>query len=297
MPMSIRFLEQVRSAFSHLNPTDIRESSERPIRILIQAASPASSAELEDYLTPATLSHDKRMMAAQVLTRSDETDAAGKFQLVFYERGTLVPDGWTRGVDAFPFDPAQPEAILQAVLDAKPDYGLALARLFPPFRAAFVRDTIHSVSKENALFSLMTALPNVVPSFTELPWAIGEFASDTTILTANQIRMAFLLAGASDRVVGYKEQRSEIGSIVAGAWGWRTVARELAGKIPFGGGLLPKAAIAYAGTYVVGLSLERVYRIGYGLTRHERKESYQAALHQGREVASELLNRLKKQKS
>lgn len=295
--MSIRFLEQVRTAFTHLNPTDIRESAERPLRILIQAASPASSAELEDYLTPASLSHDKRMLAAQVLTRADDAGAGGKFQLVFYEHGTPAPEGWKTGVDAFRFDLSRPDALIHEVLEAQPDYALALSRLFPPVRHIYVKDTIHTVSKENALFSLMTALPNVVPTMAELPWAIGEFASDTTILTANQIRMAFLLAGASDRVVGYREQRSEIGSIVAGAWGWRTVARELAGKIPFGGGLLPKAAIAYAGTYVVGLSLERIYRVGYGLTRHERKQSYQAALAQGREVASDLLNRLKKQKS
>ena len=47
-----------------------------------------------------------------------------------------------------------------------------------------------------------------------------------------------------------------------GAFGWRALARELVGKIPMGGGLIPKAAIAYAGTRVVGLSLERLYRIG-----------------------------------
>ena len=86
----------------------------------------------------------------------------------------------------------------------------------------------------------------------ELPWAIGEFASDTAFLTMNQIRMAFLIAAASDRPIGYREQRSEIASIVAGAFGWRALARELVGKVPFGGGLIPKAGIAYAGTFAVG---------------------------------------------
>ena len=40
------------------------------------------------------------------------------------------------------------------------------------------------------------------------------------------------------------------------AFGWRALARELVGHIPLGGGLIPKGAIAYAGTYVVGKGLE-----------------------------------------
>ena len=100
---------------------------------------------------------------------------------------------------------------------------------------------VKKIAKENALFSLATALPDIVP-FISLPWALGEFASDTAFLTANQIRMAFLLAAANDRDVGYHEQRGEIASIILGAFGWRALARELVGKIPWGGGLVPKAA-------------------------------------------------------
>ena len=94
----------------------------------------------------------------------------------------------------------------------------------------------------------------------------------------NQIRMAFQLAAVSDRPIGYREQKSEIASIIAGAFGWRALARELVGKVPFGGGLIPKAGIAYAGTFAIGLSLERLYRLGYGFTRDERKAVYEEAL-------------------
>ena len=41
------------------------------------------------------------------------------------------------------------------------------------------------------------------------------------------------------------------------------------GKIPLGGGLIPKGAIAYAGTYAVGKSLEFYYR-GQGSTPGSR---------------------------
>ncbi|MGH9675413.1 MAG: hypothetical protein ACRD44_19755, partial [Bryobacteraceae bacterium] len=62
----------------------------------------------------------------------------------------------------------------------------------------------------------------------------------------------------------------------------------------FGAGLIPKAAIAFAGTYVMGLSLERIYRLGYGLTRAERRLAYGEALLRGRQVASALIGGLRK---
>lgn len=289
----MRFIEQVRKAISNLSPDQIREAASRRVRVLVQASSSASYAAIEDFLTPAKVSSGRRMETASVVVRAYDADAEGRFHLVFFERGTPLPAGWGLNEDAFAFDTARLPRLVEDVLDRRDEQSLALARLFPPFRTAVARRTIHGISKENALFSLMTALPNVVPSLGELPWAVGEFASDTAVLTANQIRMAFLLAGASDREVGYREQRSEIGSIIAGAWGWRAAARQLTGKIPFGGGLLPKAAIAYAGTYVVGLSLERIYRIGYGLTRDERREAYDDALARGKEVAAGLLARVR----
>jgi len=112
--------------------------------------------------------------------------------------------------------------------------------------------------------------------------------SDAAVLTMNQIRMAFLLAAASDRPVGYREQRAEVASIIAGADGWRALARNLVSKAPFAGGILPKAAIAFAGTYVEGLSLERLYRVGYGYTRSERKLAYGEALARGGAVARDM---------
>ena len=101
--------------------------------------------------------------------------------------------------------------------------------------------------------------------------------------------MAFLLAATNDREVGYREQKGEIASIVAGAFGWRALARELVGKIPWGAGLVPKAAIAYAGTRVVGLSLERYYRLGRRYTRAERRLAYEDAIERGRKFVATFL--------
>jgi hypothetical protein len=291
--MQIPIISQVKQALSRLNPDEVRSQAERPLRILLVADHNSTYAAMEDWLLPASVSTERRLQVSRILVRECDPGAGGRFQIVFHERGALPPSNWVAGEDAFAFDSHRPERLLDAVLETRKEYALALARLFPPFRSAVVERAIMKTAKENALFSLLTALPNVVPSVAELPWAVGEFASDTAVLTANQIHMAFVLAGASGRAVGFKEQRSEIGSIVAGAWGWRTVARQLVGKVPFGGGLVPKAAIAFAGTYVVGLTLERIYRVGYGLSSGERAEAYEQALGRGKQVASLLLRRLR----
>lgn len=289
----MRFIEQVRGALRKVDPDSIRSLAGKRFRILVVAHSSAGYAALEDFLLPVGLSREKRLEAAETLVRACDPDAEGRFHFIFAEQGTPVPEGWIPGEDLFFFDLHRLPRFVEQFVAARPDAALALARLLAPVRDEYARHTIHQVARENALFSIMTSLPNIVPGLGQLPWLIGEFASDTAVLTANQIRMAFLLAAASDRPIGFRQQRREIGSIIAGAWGWRAGARELISRIPFGGGIIPKAAVAYAGTFVVGLALDRYYRLGYGLSREERKRAYEEAYARGREVAAGLMRMVK----
>lgn len=285
--MALAVFRQLKQALSALNPGELREAAERPVKVGIVAASPESLGRMETYFAPPHFSFDRRAEAVQVLVRG------GGFgcDVEIYESSLLRP------VKAFSFDPEAPEDCVRRILRAREDLALPLARRLYPFRKPVSHHIIRSIAKENALFCLATALPDVVPSLASVPWAVGEFTSDTAFLTVNQIRMALQLAAASDRRIGYREQRSEIGSIVAGAFGWRALARELIGKVPFGGGLIPKAAIAWAGTFAVGLSLERLYRLGYGFTRVERKAVYEEAYENGRQIAGMLLDGLRHPKA
>ena len=74
------------------------------------------------------------------------------------------------------------------------------------------------------------------------------------------------------------------------------VARELVGMIPWGAGLVPKAAIAYAGTRVAGMSLERYYRLGKQYTRAERRQAYEEALERGKHVVSGVIEGFREQR-
>lgn len=286
--MQIPVLHQVKQALTHLNPGEVRDAALKPVRLGLVAASHDALVEMENYLVPAHLSMQRRVDALHMIDRG----ASEGSEIQIYESSLQRPRS------AFSMDLESPEDCLRQILRKHDDLLLPLAREFYPFRKPAAQHVIRAIAKENALFCLATALPDVVPLLGWLPWtAVGEFSSDAAFLTMNQIRLAFQLAALSDRTPGYREQRSEIASIVAGAFGWRALARELVGKIPFGGGLIPKAGIAWAGTFAVGLSLERLYRLGYGFTREERRAVYEEAYDHGRQIAGMLLDGLRKKKA
>lgn len=287
--MANHVLQQVRQAVSHLNPQEVRNTAERPLAIRLAASGSAGYAAMEEFLSPPGVSSNKRREQRRALYHAEDPDAPERFDLEIYESGLPHPE------DAVVFFPDDPRRLVRETLAMREELGLPLARYFAPFRQPVVDRIISGIAKENGLFALATALPNVAPDLIELPWSVAEIGSDTAFLTVNQIRMLFLLAGASDRPVGYRKQRTEIASVIAGAFGWRALARELVGKIPFGGGLVPKAAIAFAGTYVVGHSAERFYRIGYGYTREERQLAYDEALERGKQFARALIERRRRE--
>jgi hypothetical protein len=280
MVRATRVLMQLREAISHLNPSEVREQADRPFTIQLFTPSPEDYRAVESWFAPVHGTTAARRAETEAVVRPGADYTNGTAIRVVHENLPSQPGD-------FIFRPGDPERVICDILEHHPELKLALSKRVAPFRPHVTKDIMLTVAKENAVFSIATAVPSVIP-FVSLPWAVGEFASDTAFLTANQIRMAFMLAAASDRTVGYRQQKAEIASMFAGAFGWRAIARELAGKIPMGGGLIPKAAIAFAGTYVVGASLERLYRIGYGYTEGERRAAYEEAFQQGKQIAAGL---------
>ncbi len=288
--MSLNVLKDIRKMYHGLNAHEVRDAAAQQLNIGLLATSADVYREMEDFLMPPYLAAYNRGQAIRMISRLDAGDKAAQkdFDIVLCEPGIGLP---RNGYLFDPVDNGSPsgdESLINAIVSENQPIELALARSFPVFRGAVAHRMITRVSRENAMLALVTALPNVIPSFIELPWAVGEFATDTAFLTMNQIRMALMMAAIYDRPVGWAEQKMSIASIAGGAFGWRAVARELVSKIPLGGGLIPKAAIAYAGTWVVGTSLERVYRTGVGLSRLEKRAAWSNAMTKGREVAGEL---------
>ena len=292
-PMSINVLKNIKEALANLNPQEVRDHVERPVRLLLYSADEAGYQRMEHFFAPPELSLQKRQEVEGMLIRGSEVSGVADPNDVPIYFGRVAKELLKSKPKPFAFDTEHPEHTINEVLKQRPELAIPLARHILPFRQPVVDRVIKKVSKENALFALATALPDIIPLLS-LPWAVAEFASDTAILTANQIRMAFFIAAASDRPVGYKEQRGEIGSLILGAFGWRAIARELVGKIPFGGGLIPKAAVAYAATRVVGLSLDRYHRIGHGYSQEERQAVYEQALARGKTIAGSIMHGLRR---
>lgn len=279
-------LVRIKKAISTLNPHQIREMSERPVRVALHAQSQEAYQRMENFFLQ-DLAPARRRESALQLVRAPIPVLGQGFDIAVYDEEMAVPDS------ALVFRPAHPRPMIHHALSEYPQLGIGLAKSFLPFRRPFVERVIARTCRENTLFSITTALPDVIPNVIELPWAVAEFASDTAFLTMNQVRMAFLIAGASDREVGYLQQKSEVATVIGSAFGWRALARQLVGKIPFGGGLLAKAAIAYAGTKVLGLSLDRFYSIGFTYTREERDRLYMDAFRQGKKVAIKMVSRFR----
>jgi hypothetical protein len=285
--VSIQGLVNIKQAISTLNSKSVRDMADQHILVGLHAASPESFTRMENFLLQ-DLSPARRQDSAALIVRSPGSMLGqSNADINIYDEGVIAPS------NGLIFRPDRPKLLIEKTLSKHHTLAMPLARSFKPFRDPFVEKVIANTSKENTLFSLATALPDVIPSLIELPWAVAEFASDTAFLTMNQIRMSFQIAGASDRAVGYMDQKSEIAAVIGSAFGWRAIARQIVGKVPFGGGLIGKAAIAYAGTKVLGLSLSKYYSIGYGYAREERDAMYADAYRQGKRVAFRLLSLLR----
>jgi uncharacterized protein (DUF697 family) len=284
LPLGV--LKDIRKIYSGLNAGGIRADAAQSLRIGLVATSENVYRDMEDFLVPPGINGNARGQALGMVVRLDQPkfDQTRKdFDILLCEAGVGIPR------NGYLFDAGGSDgALIDAIVTENQDIELALARSFPVFRHSVAHQIISRVSKENAMLALVTALPNVLPSFIDLPWAVGEFATDTAFLTMNQIRMALMMAAVYDRPVGYSEQKTSIAAIAGGAFGWRAIARELVGKIPLGGGLIPKAAIAYAGTWVVGTGLNKLYSTGVGHTHSEKREAWSHAMTRGRDIAAEL---------
>jgi hypothetical protein len=66
--------------------------------------------------------------------------------------------------------------------------------------------------------------------------------------------------------------------IVGAAMFWRTLARDLVTLLPFAAGVVPKVAIAFAGTYAVGRAAQLYYVEGQKASPERMREFYRDAL-------------------
>jgi uncharacterized protein (DUF697 family) len=238
--------------------------------------------------------------ARQALTRS-EAEAFGRLEalatpflvvLLYGERlpanGVVLPPAVATRTFAIA-DPAALDAadrLAGAVLERLPgELHLSAARRLPGLRAAFARELIASVAFTNATYSLASGLPEQIP-LVSVPFA----AADILVLTKNQALLVYKLALAYGAPPDFQARIREVLPVIGGAFLWRQAARSLIGLIPVWG-LLPKVAVAYAGTYTTGMAAWRWYESGEIVSSEQLKRISREAIALGRARAAELIGR------
>ncbi|HET6496612.1 MAG TPA: hypothetical protein VFH61_14740 [Thermoleophilia bacterium] len=235
--------------------------------LALDAAMPPEGAELAEF---------ERLSAAprsgQILLLFGEDSGAQAPRPASFDRGA------TTLVD--PRSPGAIAAVAAAVLGALPaEAHLAAARRLPGLRPLFAARLTGEVATSNAAFALASGVPSLVP-FLGLPIS----AADTVVLTKNQALMVYRLALACGAPPDFRRRMMEITPVIGGAVMWRQIAGTLAGLVP-GYGIAPKTAVAFGGTYAVGLAATRWYETGL-LTKAERKRITAEASARARDVAT-----------
>lgn len=177
-----------------------------------------------------------------------------------------------------------------AVLDILPGKQLALGRQFPLFRVAICRQLISESCFSNAAYAFSTGLAEVVPTL-DIPLNVA----DMFVLSKNQAFLVYRLGLTLGLSTRWQDYVTEFGGILGSGFFWRQVARQLVGLIP-AWGIVPKVAVSYAGTYVVGNVVLQWYLTGKQLTAQQIRALYKEAFQHGKALASQLANRLPKPK-
>jgi uncharacterized protein (DUF697 family) len=170
-----------------------------------------------------------------------------------------IPDEHIITLGATDSDEEVRDRLFKALVQVAPEVILSAGRRHPLLREPIAEHLIFDTSRVNAQFAALASLPAALPILGGL---VGDVA-DTIVLTKNQVLLMFKLAGLYGRDVEFgPELLFEILPVVGGAFFWRTTARALVGLLPPLLGMLPKTAVAYTGTFVVGQSARYYYRFG-----------------------------------
>ena len=171
------------------------------------------------------------------------------------------------------------------MLDAlPPDRRLAAARRVPGLRPHYAHKLTTEVSLSNGAFVVASGLPSLVPVL-NIPIA----AADTVVLTKNQAMMVYRLALAFGAPPEFQRRMIEITPVIGAAVMWRQVAGGLVGLIP-GYGIVPKTAVAFAGTWITGRAAELYYSTGF-VSKDDLRRFSEEAMAKARTMAGDMARR------
>lgn len=180
------------------------------------------------------------------------------------------------------------QKVVPALVEIIPmEWRVAVARQLPPLRGLIAYSLVEETSRANAIYATTTAVGEAIPGLN-----LALTAADMLILTKNQLVMAYKIALAAGKEGKPLDVMGEIVGVVGGGFLLRQLARELVGLIPVVGAI-PKVAVAYAGTWVMGRTVTLWAMEGHRLNPTEARRFYDEAVINGRKMAESLLEKVK----
>ncbi|MCS6881385.1 MAG: hypothetical protein RMK84_10455 [Oscillochloridaceae bacterium] len=180
--------------------------------------------------------------------------------------------------------PSARDSLAAAIFERLPaDKHLAAARALPGLRHVYANELISSVSFANASYALASAIPEQIPLLAA-PLAVA----DIIVLTKNQALMVYRLALAHGAAPDDYARLAELIPVIGGGFVWRQIARTAVSLAPLWG-IVPKVAIAYAGTYVTGFAAWHWFVNRERLSAEHLRELSAEAMQRGREYAQSLV--------
>jgi uncharacterized protein (DUF697 family) len=177
------------------------------------------------------------------------------------------------------------DVLVPAVSRLLPGRQLALGRNYPLFRIPLARRMIDDTCTANAAYSLGTGIAEIAPVL-DIPLNVA----DIIVLTKAQAFLVYKLGLLLGLSTNWQDYVTEFGGVLGGGFFWRQVARQLIGLIP-AWGIVPKVAVAYAGTYVVGNVVLQWYLTGRHISRGQVGQLYKQAYRRGKDLARDLIAR------
>lgn len=168
---------------------------------------------------------------------------------------------------------------------------IAVGRRLPAMRETVAAKLTRDAANNSLKVAIASAVVDHIPVFGIV---LGAFASAGDMVAITGIQMMLLLhieaAYGRDPDV---QRMWQLLPVIGGGFGWRALARELAGFVPIAG-IAIKGAIAYAGTVVVGEGVTFFHEHGHHMNRAHAKQIYDRTKSDAMKFARELPGRFKR---
>jgi hypothetical protein len=236
---------------------------------------------------PAQMEQILSVIPASVEDMDEKLIKSTSFCLAFPRMADLVR---RLKAEIYIFDPSDTTMLATQIMANHLELRFALSHRLPVFRPEHAKIVIQDTAFQNALWAVISSLPNTVPGPHNLLIAPFEGITDFMVLTINEMKLLFELVGLSGYRVLPLHHLTEFALIAGVAQLAQSTATTFAGRIPLRAGTIFKGAIAYAFTWAIGEGLFMYISTGHPLERNSFLKNFKQHFSKGKEVAANIID-------